>query len=170
MGGDSLCLTLSRIHPYSSICGPSTVEKYTCTHAHTRVYQRKCFPHARYNDDEQSLGQGLQQAWCVLASHYAAPIWAGSCSARWSSRRWEGLSCLSRIRPKKHTSKMGAFPLICPQLFRSHLYTAPFFLLPLHALPPPFPFYYIVHLLSAKNEIKKQQKISCIHFLMLKML
>lgn len=61
-------------------------------------------------------------------------------------------------RPPRETYKQtGAFLLIRPQLFRSHLYTAPFFLLPLHALPL-FPFYYIVHLLSAKNEIKKATK------------
>lgn len=111
MSGDSLCLIPSRIHPSSSMSGPGTVEKHTLTHrrAHTRVYQRKCFLPMLGNDDEQSLGQRLQQAWCVLASHYAASIRARSCTARWSSRRREGLSCLSRVRPEKHTSQWEHF-------------------------------------------------------------
>lgn len=133
MSGDSLCLILSRIHPSSSIFGPGTVGKHTHTHTHGCI--RENVSPMLGNDDEQSLGQRLQQAWCVLASHYAAPIWARSCSARSSSRRWEGLSCLSHVRTEKHTSKRKHFFWYVPScLGPTYIQLLFFYFLSMHSL------------------------------------
>lgn len=107
----------------------------THTHTHARGCIRENASPMLGNDDEQSLGQRLQQAWCVLASHYAAPIWARSCSARSSSRRWEGLSCLSRVRPEKHTSKREHFFWYVPScLGPTYIQLLFFYFLSMHSL------------------------------------
>lgn len=155
-------------YPPESTHPPPSLGPAPMRHAHTQTHTHGCI---RENVPPPSTCS-VEAAASTMRPRFSLCSFRSSSELQCSLERPEMRQIVSFVAPPpRETHKpTGAFLLIRPRLFRPHLYTAPFFLLPLHALPR-FPFYGIVHLLSAKNEIKKkQQKIPCIHFLMLKML
>lgn len=160
MSGDSLCLIPFQ-NPPILLRLWARWQKHS--HRHTRVYQRKCPP-----PTSPVLGRDRSKhdASSLLVTQLPFELGAAVLVGAGGDETDCPVCCAAAPR---NTSQREHFFWYVPGCLGPTYIHLLFFLLPLHVLPR-FPFEDIVHLLSAKNEIKKQQKIPCIHFLMLKML